>query len=285
MVERDDPARRLRDQDRDGVRAEVLLADAAVALFALDDANAQAAAFRRCNDELAVFCRTAPERFRGIACIAAYDIAAAVEELHRARELGLAGVAIWQTPDPRFPLQSAHYEPLWAAAAAAGMPVHLHARTGHLTVRDPAPLSATEELRAAVNHAQNETNDALFGMLFSGAFDRYPGLRLVIAEGECGWLPFVLQQWDYIADRVAKKERLPIARKPSEIFAAQVYVTWTNDHAGTRHLSWWGQDNLMWANAAPRARETVAGAIGGLPPEVQVKLVHDNAARLYGLIA
>ena len=285
-----DSHQRLRDQERDGVQAEVLFPTAAIVLFGLGDAQTQQAAFALYNDYLADFCRTAPQRYLGIACIATYDIDEAVNELYRARDLGLVGVTIWQTPDPRLPLKSTHYEPLWAAAAETGTPVHLHAGTGHVTVRDPAPLSATEELRGTVNHTQHETNNALFDMIFSGAFDRHPDLRLALADSECGWLPFVLQQWDYIAERVAKKERMPIARKPSEIFDQHVFATWRQDYSGTRHFTWWGRNSLMWSNnypqptsTFPRSRETIAHHIGALPTDVQAKLVRDNALRLYGL--
>src|SRR5208282_3180062 len=172
---------------------------------------------------------------------------AAVAEMHRAWDLGLVGIMVWQVPDPRLPFTSDHYEPIWAAAAEADAPVHMHILTGHSYNRTQHLLSPLEKLRGTVNQKTHDTVNTLFDMIFSGAFDRHPKLRLVLAESECGWLPFMLQQWDYYFERIGKKEKLPIARKPSEIFEEHVFCTWLEDYSGTRHFSWWGQNNLMWS--------------------------------------
>jgi predicted TIM-barrel fold metal-dependent hydrolase len=287
-----DPVARLVDQKRDGVEAEILFPNDGMAIFGLDDGATQQAAFAVYNSWLAEFCQTAPKHLFGVTCIASYDMDAAVKELHRGLDMGLTGAMIWQVPDAALPFTSRHYEPLWAAAAEAGAPVHMHILTGHSYARTMKNLKGSEKIRGAVNKKQNDTINALFDLIFSGVFDRHPKLRVVLAESECGWLPFVLQQWDYYFERFRAKEDLGITRLPSEIFNEHVYCTWLEDFSGTRQFSWWGHDNLMWSNdyphpnmTFPHSRENVIHHIGNLPKDLQNKLIRDNAIRLYGLAA
>lgn len=284
-----DPRARLVDQAQDGVEAEIIFPNSAMALFALNEIATQQNAFRVYNDWIADFCRLAPDRLHGVPCISVYDIEVAIAEMHRALDLGLTGIMVWQVPHPELSFMSAHYDRLWAAAAEAKAPVHLHILTGHTDYRSAGPRVGAEKIRGSVNHKLSGTMNSLFDLLFSGAFDRYPQLRVVIAESECGWLPFLLQQWDYYFERFRKREPLAIDRKPSEIFNEHVFCTWLEDYSGTRQFTWWGQDNLMWSNdyphfnmTFPHSRENIIHHIGNLPRDLQVKLVRGNALRCYG---
>jgi predicted TIM-barrel fold metal-dependent hydrolase len=285
-----DPHARLVDQDQDGIEAEVLFPNDGMVLFGMDDREAQAAAFKVYNDWLAEFCNVAPHRYFGIPCLSVYDMKGAVAELHRSLDMGLVGATIWQVPDPELPFTSDHYEPLWAAAAEASAPIHMHILTGHSYSRFNKTLKGFQRIRHSVNVKTNDTIEQLYDLIFSGVFTRHPKLRVVLAESECGWLPFILQQWDYYFERFRKNGDLGIDRHPSKIFFEHVFCTWLEDYSGTRQFTWWGQDNLMWSNdyphpnmTFPRSRENVLGHIGKLPKEIVRKLVRDNAIRLYNM--
>jgi predicted TIM-barrel fold metal-dependent hydrolase len=286
-----DPVARVADQEVDGVCAEIIFPNYGMVLFGLDDIETQRAAMGLYNSWLADFCRAAPTRLFGVPCISVYDIDAAVDEMHRALDLGLIGIMVWQVPDPHLPFSSDHYERLWAAAAEVGAPVHTHILTGHSYAKGGLGKTlGAERIRDAVNRKQTDTVNALFDMIFSGAFERHPKLRLVLAESEVGWIPYVLQQWDYYFERFRATQSMPISRRPSEIFAEHVFCTFLEDFAGTRQFTWWGHDNCMWSNdyphfnmTFPNSRENVQKHLRGLPYDLQVKLVRDNAVRLYGL--
>jgi uncharacterized protein len=287
-----DPYARLLDQQRDGIQAEILFPNDGMTVFGMPNGAAQHAAFMAYNDWLSEFCKTHPHNLFGVAALSVYDIDGAVKEMHRGLDLGLVGAMVWQVPDPELPFSSPHYERLWAAAAEAGVPVHMHILTGHSYALTQRKTHGCELIRGAVNKKQNDTINALFDLIFSGVFERHAKLRIVLAESECGWLPFILQQWDYYFERFRRKESLGIDRLPSEIFNQHVYCTWLEDYSGTRQFTWWGQDNLMWSNDYPHynmtfpySRENVYYHIGSLPKDVQLKLIRDNAIRLYGLAA
>ena len=218
-----DPRARVIDQDTDGVGADIMFPNSAMALFALDDPETQFEAMRLYNDFLADFCKTSPKRLFGIPAISVYDIDKAIAEMHRAHDMGLIGIMVWQVPDPKLPFKSDHYEKLWAACAEANVPVHTHILTGHSYMKDPSwptkPFG--ERIRNSVNTKQADTIDALYDLIFYGAFERHPNLKLVIAESEMGWIPYILQQWDYYYERF-KGEGRTINTLPSELFMEHV---------------------------------------------------------------
>ena len=107
-----DPELRIKDQDRDGVQAEVLYGILG-ASQRLGDPEAATEMTRIYNEWLADFCRPYPERFAGIASIPNHDMTAGVAEIERVAKTGVArgiepvarrigaverqdGVAVWR---------------------------------------------------------------------------------------------------------------------------------------------------------------------------------------------
>jgi predicted TIM-barrel fold metal-dependent hydrolase len=284
-----DPHARLEEMQVDGVSAEVLYPTYALRLFGLDDARLQEACFRLYNDWLIDYCRVNNDRLVGIPCIAIYDVGHAVKELERCRKAGLQGALIWQAPHPDVPFHSEHYERFWAAAQDLDAPVSLHILTGHNYSKTLDTLTL-ESYRGSVNLKTAEAADALFEFIFYGILERYPRLRLVVVENEIGWLPFMLQQWDYYYHRFVKVNPPPITMPPSAYFDRQIFATFFNDAVGTRLLSDWGQDNCLWSNDYPHAnstwphsREVIARHLGHLPADARAKLVRGNCLKLYQL--
>jgi predicted TIM-barrel fold metal-dependent hydrolase len=288
---------RLPDMDADGLRAEVLYPDTALGFFGLEP-DVQAYSFRLYNDWIAEFCSVAPKRLFGVPALAVYDIDGAIKELGRAKDLGLVGALVWEVPDPKLPFTSDHYEKLWAAAAEMDMPVNFHISTGHNYLMNKSGFredpDGIELARAAVNHKTAAAVNAVFDMIWSGVFERHPKLKLVLVESEVGWLPFILQQWDYYYTRFSKpglrQQKFPISRLPSEIFFDHIYCTFVDDFAGSRALTWWGERNCMWSSdyphsnmTFPKSREVVAKHFGDMPEAKRRRLVRDNVVELYGL--
>jgi predicted TIM-barrel fold metal-dependent hydrolase len=285
-----DPKIRIEHMDLDTVAAEVLYPTFALRLFALPR-EVQEPAFRIYNDWLADYCKTSPKRLFGIPCLATYNIDVAIEELQRCAGLGLLGGLVWQVPDPKLPLNSNHYEKLWAAAAEMGLPINFHILTGFNYKR--SKLIGMEKTRGSVNLKTADVVNTVFDLIWSGTFDRHPKLKVEIVESEIGWMPFIIQQWDYYYNRNVKHggaEDFLIDRPPGEIFNDHVYATFMDDVVGARELKYWGDRNVMWSSdyphgnmTWPNSRAFLARQIGDLDPEKQKRVLSQNVIDLYKL--
>ena len=206
------------------------------------------------------------------------------------RDKGMRGALIWQVPDPQLPFSNTeHYDPFFAACAEAGQPVVCHILTGHGYMKTGHKKSV-EGIKDSTNAKTNDSANTLFDFLFYGYFERHPKLKLLLAESEIGWIPFLLQQWDYYFERHRKDYSTPITRKPSELFAEHVYGTFLEDYVGTRFLPWWGEKNCMWSNdyphfnmTFPHSRNVVAHHLKGLSNEQFRRYTWDNAMDLFKL--
>jgi predicted TIM-barrel fold metal-dependent hydrolase len=286
-----DPAQRLPDMELDGVAAEVLYTTLGFRLFWLKDAGLQRACFRVYNDWLAEYCGYAPQRLKGLALISLYDPREGAQELARCAKLGLKGAMIWCSPPADQPYSLPLYDPFWAAAQDLDMPVSLHAITG--MERIPWEYGAEQRaMRPTVTPHEIEKSFSI--LILSGVLERFPRLKIVSAENNCGWLPYYLQRVDRAFARFGPSGTVTpwptkLTLKPSEYFQRQMYCTFIDDPFGVASRHWIGVDNIMWssdyphtASTWPRSRAVIARDFKEVHEEEQWKILRGNAAKLYG---
>jgi uncharacterized protein len=294
-----DPEARVKEMTADGVIGEVLYPTLGLKLFGLEDAELQAKCLHRYNEWLAKFCEVAGDRVVGVGLLPTYDIDQAVAELQWCADHGIRGCEVWLAPPPELPFDGPHYDPLWEACGELNVPVSLHIATGfdgfsrnlgERLERDPRSLGL-DVYRGPSHQKLMVTMNTVFDLVFSGAFDRFPGFKLVLVENEIGWLPYIMDQWDYYYSRFADKIPPPLARKPSEVFAAQIFATFFRDPVGMRLLGEWGVGNCMWSSDYPHpnshwphSREVVDKNLGHLSPEDLEKVLRSTAMDLYALV-
>ena len=294
-----DKRERVKEMTADGVSAEVLYPTHGLRALSLDVPPLEEACARVYNDWLIDYCQAAPDRLIGLAMLSMYNIEGAIQEMERCRKAGLRGTVIWQVPAPDLPFTSSHYDPFWAAAQDLDMPVNLHILSGHGEGKVRAQIQITgqdhssvmDQDRRSVNQRLTQIMDSLYDIIYAGVLERFPRLKIVLVESEIGWIPFVLEQWDYYYKRHGiDRSGLLIKRPPSEYFHRQVYATFFNDAVGGHLLSWWGMDNCMWSNdyphvnsTWPNSRQVVARDMGNLSAETRAKLLRENVAQLYNI--
>jgi len=288
------PKIRLEHMDLDGVTADILYPTAVLRAFTLPR-NIQEHAFRLYNDWLADYCKTAPNRLFGVPCLCVYDIDWAVEELQRCADMGLIGGLVWQVPDPKLPLNSPHYDKLWAAAAELDKPINFHILSGFTNFTAGPEIQGADIVRGAVNTRIHEVLTTVFDLMWYGMFDRHPKLKVELVECEVGWIPFALQQLDYYYNRFSNvgqhtQQKFEISRPPGEIFNEHFYATFMDDDVGAHLLKIWGERNCMWSSdyphgnmTWPHSRAFVAKQIGDLDADRQKRLTSQNVIDLYGL--
>src|SRR3989441_1225620 len=126
-----DPELRLRDQERDGVQAEVLYGILGTTRR-LNDAEAAVEVMRIYNEWLGDFCDTHPDRYAGLASIPHQPAEAAVEEVKRVIKRGaVRGLDIANSLD-MLPLWDPQWTPLWDVVNEARLPVHFHTVGGQM---------------------------------------------------------------------------------------------------------------------------------------------------------
>jgi predicted TIM-barrel fold metal-dependent hydrolase len=283
-----DPDLRIKDQDRDGVQAEVLYGILGAAQRMMSDPDAVTEVMRIYNEWLDGFCKTHPERFAGIASIPNHDIDAAVREVGRvAKRGGVRGIEVSKTHDMK-PLNDPYWNPLWAVAAEAGLPVHFHTiGTKRPDFSGMAPLQARQAFAIHITGFQLAMGWTLMEILYGGVLEAHPKLKVVIGESGIGWIPYLLDHMDLEWEDQFRD--LTLKMKPSEYWRRQCLATYQSDKVGTRLLDLLGEENVMWGSDFPHpdgvwpdSQDFIRKELGHLPAATRHKVVCGNAAALYG---
>ena len=284
-----DPELRVIDQDRDGVIAEVLYGILGAAMRLGDDEAAHEM-MRIYNDWLAEFCATNPNRFAGLACIPSRDMQAAVAEIERVAARGVVrGIEIANTYDMQ-PLFHPDWQPVWAAANAAKLPVHYHTIGPRMDYDYAAlePLQRRQAFAVHITSFQLAMSKVIMEIIFGGVLEANPDMRLVVGESGIGWIPYILEHMDL--EWEDQFQDLTLKLKPSEYWRRQCYATYQSDPVGVRLLDILGEDNVMWGSDFPHpdgvwpdSQEFINRELADLSATTRAKLIRENAANLYGI--
>ncbi|NKB60402.1 MAG: amidohydrolase family protein [Alphaproteobacteria bacterium] len=282
-----DPDLRVKDQDRDGVRGEVLYGILG-ASNRLGDPEAAIEMMTIYNAWLADFSDAQPGRFAGIACVPNHDVPAAVAEIERVAARGaVRGIEIANSLD-MLPLYHPDWDPLWAAASAAKQPVHVHT-IGQRKVDTTgfAPMQQRQAFAVQITSFQMGMSRVLMEVIFGGVLETYPDVKLVIGESGIGWIPYVLEHMDFEWEDQFKD--LTLKMKPSDYWHRQCKATYQSDNIGLRLLDVLGEENVMWGSDFPHpdgvwpdSQEFLEREVGHLPEATRRKVICENAAKLYG---
>ncbi|MDQ1395720.1 MAG: hypothetical protein QOG64_979 [Acidimicrobiaceae bacterium] len=153
------------------------------------DFNLAAVGMHMYNQWLADFCHAEPGRRVGLAHLPLWDMDASVKELEWAAAAGLKGINFPAMREGLIPFDEPHYEPLYAAAAANGMPL-----TTHSGAVSPSAINRQILLMLEVGGAMNRR--AIHRLIFSAVFDRHPDLKLVMTEQPGPWQKGLMIEMD-----------------------------------------------------------------------------------------
>ncbi len=288
-----DPAERIKDQDRDGVAAEVIYTSMGMPLFGLADAEFRAACFRAFNDWATDYCKYDLKRLIPLGLVTLEDIPAAVAELKRIKGRGMAGAMIWGEAPAERPYSHPDYDPFWAVAQDLEMSLSLHILTGakgtagHASRVLNVNLKGVEAMTGVISMV-HPIERTLTALVFGGVLERFPRLKIVSAENDVAWMAFFLFRIDKYSARGLARFNLPL--KPSEYVKRQVYATFIDDPVFVNLLDWYPSDNIMWSSdyphgqaTFPHSEEYVAKHLSKVSEIDRRKIVHDTAAKFYGL--
>jgi predicted TIM-barrel fold metal-dependent hydrolase len=302
-----DGAERLKDMDADGVDAEILFPPQRTVGHFLGDEDDDfvLAGIEAYNNFLfEEFCAPDPTRLIGMAQIPSLGIDAAVDGLRKAKARGAKGVIIGNWPAGADDI-SEEDDAFWSAAVDEGMPVTIHI------------VLVSRRARQAQRAAANKGGNRLYGgkgaaakakavgglgsvfslvpghlsqLIFTGVFDRFPDLQVVMVETGIGWLPHFLEMMDDKYWRNRSWADLPIRRPPSEYWRSNLSATFIVDRSGIDLRHRLGVNTIMWStdyphhgNDWPYSRKVIEDTMGHVPPEEREQIVAGNAVRLFHL--
>jgi predicted TIM-barrel fold metal-dependent hydrolase len=306
-----DGAERLKDMDIDGVDACLLFAPQRTIGHFLgdDDDDFVLAGVDAYNNFLAEqFCAPDRRRLVGLAQIPSLGTDNAVEYVRKARKQDFKGVVISCWPSGRDSI-SDEDDPFWAAACDEGMPVCIHinlisrkarqaqrrasaeaASRGNKGIYGGTAAKANAKAVAGLGSVFSVVPSTIGQLIFTGVFERFPDLKVVMVETGVGWIPHFLEQIDDRYWRNRSWGNIPIKEAPSFYWYRNMAATFIVDRNGIQNRYGVGVDNMMWSsdyphhgNDWPYSRKVINEMMCDVPQEERAKIVGGNAVRLFGL--
>ncbi len=271
-----DAEERLRAMDSEHIRATVLYHGQAQSLNVLiaQDPELYFACMDVYNEWVAEY--TAPHRDRmiGTAILPSFlKPETAHDQMQKIKDLGFRSVQM-----PSYPrgirYNSRELDPLWEAVVASGMPIAFH-------VTATQEFSGWGSLGANLNRNLSPFRPLLGQLIFSGLFDRHPGLKVVFAEGGATWVADAIVSMDKIVRSYHAIVRPKLARLPSFYWKNNCYATFMEDPLALRLTDVIGIDNMMWSLDFPHP-ESVYGYAAEVAKSIYDAVGHDNAKKILG---
>jgi len=283
-------AARVRDMDLDGVAAQTCFPSlpgfAGGTFCEAEDKGLAVRCVTAWNDFiLDEWCASAPGRFVPMILTPFWDVAATKAEIERCAEKGVKAISFPEKPMryglPSF--HSDHWDPAFAAAEAARMPLCMHFGSGGAPETSPdAPFMV------AIALFGTNSMFTTVELLMSRVFTKFPGLKVALSEGGIGWMPYILERVDYTWERHRWYQDVDKTTRPSELFADHIYGCFISDSAGLgdRHLI--GVDNIMWEgdyphsdSQWPNSRKVLSEVLASVPDDEAARIAEGNARRLF----
>jgi uncharacterized protein len=298
------PEQRLREQERDGIEAEILFSQISFVLRQAKDDDLYLELVRAYNEFLAEeYMAVAPDRLICMGTIPITGVKDAVRELEHCAKLGLRGVKLDRFPSGRgYP--TPEDDKFWAAAVDLKMPLTNHndgkmgSGRGEPAFKYDKEPGEDVHQREPLNYFFRFTNDAMTAsiqMAFAGVWDRFPTLEMYWAETMIGWFEYGLWQVDdhyrrYMPMIHENWGLRYLERKPSEYLKERTYWGFLHDPVGIRRRDCIGYDKLMWgtdfAHAAsewPNSIKLMEQDFAGVPENERRAMLVDNCVKYFHL--
>jgi predicted TIM-barrel fold metal-dependent hydrolase len=245
---------------------------------------------RDANDIAAEACRRHPDRFSACAAFDPRDVPGSVKEIERAMgKLGLAGAVLNSHFQGRY-LDELDYFPILEALEAHDAALYIHPTAPH--------NAAHYESRGFFGALGGFPHDVwlhTMGLIFSGAFDRFPKLRLVIGHmGEC--LPLQLYRFDWMQGNADNRPHLrggkqvKLQHPVSHYFRNNIWITTSGvawEPAIKFCMEQLGPERVLYAMDYPYQQssdEVAAYDAMNLAPSHKKMLMQTNAESVFRIV-
>ena len=295
-------------QEADGVVAEVVYPNTvppffpSFVLFAPPPTPEQyehrLAGIRAHNRWLVDWCNRFPERRAGVGQIFLNNLDDAIADVRWIKEQGLRGGLLLPNvpPDAHWvePLYSRAYDPLWEVIQDLDVPINVHGGTGA-----PNYGKHAASMLVFISEVYFYSQRPLVHLILGGVFERFPRLKLVIAELGCFWVPELLDNLDARIDQIRRTgqtgemrwgDEHKLTRLASEYFEQNCHLAVSQPrpvdvaamHQVGLHKIMWGSDYPHDEGTHPFTREHLRQVFPGFASADMARILAGNAADLYG---
>lgn len=209
--------------DRHDIHRGVLIAGQLFGIGAMPNPEVAATIASAYNDWMTERWLEVDTRYRGALVVAPQDPELAVKEIERVA--GRPGMTAIFMPLHEILWGERHYYPIYEAAQEHALPIITHpSGTESVFARSPRMAGTpTFYIEWHAGLAQIHYSNVL-SLLVHGVFERYPGLKVVIAEGGFTWLAELM--WKLDRDWQSLRDEIPwVKRPPSEYVLDHVWCT------------------------------------------------------------
>lgn len=284
---------RVDDMNANGVLCSVnyptLVGFAGEMFVRCEDKELALACIRAYNDwHLDEWCAPHPGRFIPLSILPFWDPQLARAEIKRMAAKGARTVCLPENP-AAFGLPSVHREfwsPIFEALVEENMVVSMHIGT--------AGGFNYPSLDVPVDWQNSMINilvaGALMDWVFSPIVRRFPTLKISVAEGCIGWVPFLMER----ADSAYRNHKFWTYQDlgdlvPSDIMKRQFLYCFHEDEVGLKNRHDLGVDLIAWEcdyphadSTWPKSPENLWGLLKGVPDDEINKITHGNALKFFG---
>ncbi|MDX1886261.1 amidohydrolase family protein [Mycolicibacterium sp. 120270] len=277
---------RLEDLDREGVQCQLTFPSVGFWTVNIEDPELARVAARAWNEWALEEVMSWQKRVFAPAIVPLVEPADAAAEVEWAAEQGFQAIFLpcAMPDDKQWGLDI--WEPLWAAAAAANVVLAYHIGTGSDTVVYRGPGGAVVNYMETTYPGMRVVSHLVAG----GALDRYPDLKVLIAEGGAGWVPAVGDRMDEAYRQHGMFVRPRLNRLPSEIVRQQVYASFQHDISAVQIIEDTGYDNVLWGDDYPHlegtyghTQETLHGLFDSVDPRIKQRVLRGTFEELFNV--
>jgi predicted TIM-barrel fold metal-dependent hydrolase len=243
---------RLQDLDQEGVWCQLSFPSMGFWTVNINDRELARASAHAWNEWAMDDFMAQQDRIFAPAIVPLVDVDDAVAELESAAEQGFQAIFLPTSMPADREWGFDMWEPLWAAADAANMVLAYHIGTGRENVVYRGPGGAV------VNYMETTYPGmrVVTHLVASGALDRHPSLKVLIAEGGAGWVPALGDRMDEAYRQHGMFVRPRLSRLPSEIVRQQVYASFQHDISAVQIIEDTHYNNVMWGDDYPHLEGT-----------------------------
>jgi predicted TIM-barrel fold metal-dependent hydrolase len=299
-----DAAERVKDMDIDGIQAALCFPSfpgfAGGVFQRARDKELALECVKAWNDfQLDEWCAAAPDRLIPLGMLPTWDPALAAAEVERLAQRGTKAITF---PDGPVPLglpsfhHPEHWEVLWDAVEASGIPLALHFGSGSFvpgfSFMNPAAPDPHAPFAVAIAVFGTNSMWSTADLIFSGLLQRHPNLKFMLSEGGIGWIPYLLERMDYTWERHRWYQDISKTDRPSDLFRKHFWGCFIDDYQGIAARHAIGVENILievdyphsdsnW----PNSRKKIAENLAEVPDDECALIVEHNARKLMNYYA